>query len=104
MKYISYIALLGAASLQSAAAQDTAKGPACTAHKINSGAAAVAIAAKITAGEITVPARDADDEEINDFFKEHVYDTTLDECDEGLSCVIAYDNTGAGIQSCQKCY
>ena len=91
MKYITYIALLGAASLQSAAAQDTAKGPACTAHKITSGAAIAAFGAKVGSGEITVPARDADDEEINDFFKEHIYDTTLGECDDGLSCSIAYD-------------
>ena len=108
MKYISYIALLGAASLQSAAAQDSAKGPACTAHKINSFLEGYTFGTKITAGEVTVPARDADDEEINDWFKEHVYDTTLDECDEGLSCSIYIDytgtGTGAGVQSCQKCY
>ena len=52
MKYISYIALLGAATLQSAAAQDAAKGPACTAYKMTESAELAAFVAKIATGEI----------------------------------------------------
>ena len=90
MKYISYLALLGAATLQSAAAQDAAKGPVCTAHTTeHSGtqAAAMALILKIMSGEIKVPKPTDDDETKNDFVKEYFYDTTKDECEEGLSCV-----------------
>ena len=98
MKYISYIALLGA-SIQSAAAQDTAKGPKCTAYDIPADKQAEALV-KFLAGE--GPKSSDSDSVKNEFYSTYAYDTTKGECDSGLSCVKAI--TVDGEQTCQKCY
>ena len=98
MKYISYIALLGA-SIQSAAAQDTAKGPKCTAYDISPDKQAEALV-KFLAGE--GPKTTDSDSVKNEYFSQYVYDTTKGECEAGLSCVQA--QTVDKEQTCQKCY
>ncbi len=98
MKYISYIALLGA-SIQSAAAQDTAKGPKCTAYDIPADKQAEGLV-KYLGGE-GPKAADSDSVK-NEFYSTYVYDTTKGECEAGLSCVQA--QTIDKEQTCQKCY
>ena len=98
MKYITYIALLGA-SIQSAAAQDTAKGPKCTAYDIPADKQAEALV-KFLSGEF--PKSTDSDSAKNEYFSTYVYDTTKGECEAGLSCVQA--QTIDKEQTCQKCY
>ena len=80
MKFLAQLALLGTVF-----GQAQTQGPACTAYKVTNEQEAIAFYMKI----MTLETPETESEK-HDFVKEHLYDTSKGECDDGLSCSIIF--------------
>ena len=92
MKLLAQLALLGTVF-----GQAQTQGPTCTAYKITADeAGAMQLYGKI----MTLETPTTEDEK-HEFIREHLYDVSKGECDDGLSCSIIMADPP--VQACQKC-